>query len=68
MLRKQFHGAVPMMEVAGDEVLVFLHCLQEHWRKIWSTNPLERLNVAPRGALCDPIHQTPHHRGRHGPQ
>jgi putative transposase len=25
-------------------VLAFLHFPQEHWRKIWSTNPLERLN------------------------
>ena len=24
---------------------------QEHWRKVWSTNPLERLNDAQRGAL-----------------
>ena len=23
---------------------------QEHWRKVWRTNPLERLNVAQRGA------------------
>ena len=25
-------------------MLAFLHFPQEHWRKIWSTNPLERLN------------------------
>ena len=51
MLRKQFPGAVPVMEAARDDVLAFLHFPQEHWRKIWSTNPLERLNVAPIGAL-----------------
>jgi putative transposase len=51
MLRKQFPTAVPIMEAARDDVLAFLHFPQEHWRKIWSTNPLERLNVAPRGAL-----------------
>ncbi len=51
MLRKQFPGAVPVMEAARDDVLAFLHFPQEHWPKIWSTNPLERLNVAPRGAL-----------------
>ncbi len=32
------------MEAAPDDVLAFLHFPQEHWRKIWSTNPLERLN------------------------
>ena len=51
MLRKQFPGAVPVMEAARDDELAFLHFPQEHWRKIWSTNPLERLNVAPIGAL-----------------
>jgi len=44
MLRKQFPTAVPVMEAARDDVLAFLHFLQEHWRKVWSTNPLERLN------------------------
>jgi transposase-like protein len=68
MLRKQFPGAIPVMEAARDDVLAFLHFPQEHWRKIWSTNPLERLNVAPRGALSGIAHQTPHQRGRHLPQ
>jgi hypothetical protein len=44
MLRKQFPAAVPVMEAARDDGLAFLHFPQEHWRKIWSTNPLERLN------------------------
>jgi putative transposase len=44
MLRKQFPTAVPVMEAATGDVLTFLHFPQEHWRKIWSTNPLERLN------------------------
>jgi putative transposase len=44
MLRKQFPSAVPIMETARDDVLAFLHFPQEHWRKVWSTNPLERLN------------------------
>jgi len=39
------------MEAARDDVLAFLCFPQEHWRKILSTNPLERLNVAPIGAL-----------------
>jgi len=44
MLRKQFPSAVPVMEAARDDVLAFLHCPQKHWRKVWSTNPLEHLN------------------------
>jgi transposase-like protein len=44
MLRKQFPSAVPEMEAARDDVLAFLYFPQEHCRKIWSTNPLERLN------------------------
>ena len=44
MSRKQFPTAAPIMEAARDDVLAFLHFPQEHWRKVWSTNPLERLN------------------------
>ncbi len=44
MLRKQFPSAVPVMEAAREDVLAFPHFPQAHWRKIWSTNPLERLN------------------------
>jgi putative transposase len=51
MLRRQFPSAVPMMEAARDDVLAILDFPQEHWRKDWSTNPLERLNVASLGAL-----------------
>ncbi len=40
MLRKQFPAAVPVMDAATGDVLAFLHFPQEHWRKIWSTNPL----------------------------
>ena len=29
---------------ARDAVLAFRHFPTQHWRKIWSTNPLERLN------------------------
>ena len=68
MLRKQYPGAVPVMEAVRDNVLAFLCLPQEHWRKIWSTNPLERLNVAPIGALCELPDQTPHQRRRHLPQ
>ena len=32
------------MDTAKTEVLAFAVFPREHWRKIWSTNPLERLN------------------------
>ena len=32
------------MDDAKAEVLAFAAFPREHWRKIWSTNPLERLN------------------------
>ncbi len=34
----------PLMDDAKAEVLAFAVFPREHWRKIWSTNPLERLN------------------------
>jgi putative transposase len=32
------------MKGAKEEVLAFTAFPSEHWRQIWSTNPLERLN------------------------
>ena len=29
---------------ARDDVLAFRHLPDQHWRKVWSTNPLERVN------------------------
>jgi len=51
MLRKQFPTTVPVMEAARDDELAFLWFTEEHWRKIWSTSPLERHNVVPIGEL-----------------
>lgn len=34
----------PLMDGAKSEVLAFAAFPREHWRKTWSTNPLERLN------------------------
>jgi putative transposase len=34
----------PLMDDAKAEVLAFTAFPREHWRKIWSTNPLERVN------------------------
>jgi putative transposase len=36
--------AAALMAEAREDVLAFCSISAEHWRKIWSTNPLERLN------------------------
>jgi transposase-like protein len=42
-LEDRFKGAA-LMRQAKDEVLAFTAFPTEHWRQLWSTNPLERLN------------------------
>jgi transposase-like protein len=44
MLREKFPAAAALMEQSKEDVLAFRPFPPEHWRKIWSTNPLERLN------------------------
>ena len=44
MLDSRFSRAAGLMREAKEEVLAFTGFPQEHWRQIWSTNPLERLN------------------------
>jgi putative transposase len=44
MLTENFPAAAALMEQAREDVLAFRTFPPEHWRKIWSTNPLERLN------------------------
>jgi putative transposase len=43
-LAARFPKAGPLMDGAKSEVLAFNVFPRAHWRKIWSTNPLERLN------------------------
>jgi len=43
-LRSQFPAVAAMLDEAGPDVTAFAVFPQAHWRKIWSTNPLERLN------------------------
>jgi len=52
----------------SEDVLAFRPFPQGALRKIRGTNLLERLNVAPRGALSEAAHQTPHPYRRHLPQ
>jgi len=44
MLGRQFPKVQAMLESAADELLAFTAFPVGHWKKIWSTNPLERLN------------------------
>lgn len=42
--RKRFPKLAELMDGAEEEVLAYLGFPREHWRQLWSTNPLERLN------------------------
>jgi putative transposase len=42
--KSKFNEAAAMLEDAGPEILAFASFPKEHWRQIWSNNPLERLN------------------------
>lgn len=43
-LADAFPKAGPLMADAKDDVLAFAAFPKAHWQKIWSTNPLERVN------------------------
>jgi transposase-like protein len=44
MLARQFPKAAEAMVAAKDDLLAFTVFPVAHWKKIWSTNPLERVN------------------------
>ena len=44
MLEPKFVDVASMLTDAADDLLAFVSFPQAHWRKIWSTNPLERVN------------------------
>ena len=44
MLTERFPKAAALMDSAKTDVLAFTAFPREHWRQIWSNNPLERLN------------------------
>jgi putative transposase len=43
-LAERFSKATALMHEAKEDVLAFRHFPKDHWRKIWSTNLLERVN------------------------
>ena len=44
MLGRQFPKVEAMLRDAKDDLLAFADFPAAHWKKIWSTNPLERVN------------------------
>ena len=44
MLETKFPAVADMLTHARDDLLAFSNFPVAHWKKIWSTNPLERLN------------------------
>ena len=44
MLGRQFPKLEVMLRDSTEELLAFTSFPPSHWKKIWSTNPLERLN------------------------
>jgi transposase-like protein len=45
MLNGQFPDVAAMLADAAEDLLAFAAFPQAHWRKVWSTNPIERLNA-----------------------
>ena len=43
-LEREFADLASMLAEAREDLLAFSAFPLEHWRKIWSTNPLERLH------------------------
>jgi len=43
-LEAKFSDAARLLSEAEDEILAFASFPKEHWRQVWSNNPLERLN------------------------
>ena len=46
-LADRFPKTGPLMTGAKTEVVAFATFPRAHWQKIWSTNPLERINLSP---------------------
>jgi len=44
MLGRQFPKVETMLRDASDDITAFADFSPGHWKKIWSTNPLERVN------------------------
>ena len=45
MLGRQFPKVETMLREAAEDITAFADFPVAHWKRIWSTNPLERLNT-----------------------
>ncbi len=43
-LQRKYPRAADILEEAAEDLLAYTAFPKKHWRRIWSTNPLERLN------------------------
>jgi putative transposase len=43
-LKSRFPAVAALLAEAKEDLTAFRHFPVAHWRKLWSTNPLERLN------------------------
>ena len=44
ILQRSYPKAAAMVDQAREDITAFRTFPQQHWKKIWSTNPLERVN------------------------
>jgi transposase-like protein len=44
-LRPQFRDVAAKLDDAGEDLIAFSAFPSPHWTKLWSTNPLERVNA-----------------------
>jgi transposase-like protein len=42
--RARYPRLAQLMDASEEDVLAYTHFPQEHWRQVWSNNPLERVN------------------------
>jgi putative transposase len=49
-LQERFAAAADLLLAATEDMLAFAAFPSEHWRQIWSNNPLERLHRKSEGA------------------
>ncbi len=63
--RPRFPKLAELMDGAEDEVLAYAAFPVEHWQKVWSNNPLERLNKeVKRSKPAHDVRDTPVHPRR----
>jgi putative transposase len=66
MLGRQFPKLEAMLGDSAEELLAFTSFPVAHWKKLWSTNPLERLNKESK-RRSDVVGRVPQPRGAVAP-